>query len=106
MFERTNERLCLSIETSFSIIMKPRRSINSCKSIFSLENLSREQKQAFETFNARVRETEPIKFRLKPQECLIIDNGRILHGRSSLSAESKRLLKRYWIGDSEFEKIE
>lgn len=70
------------------------------------ENLSREQKQAFEAFNYRVRETEPIKFRLKPQECLIIDNGRILHGRSSLSTGSKRLLKRYWIGDSELEKIE
>ncbi len=70
------------------------------------DNLSREQKEAFEAFNNRVRDAEPIKFRLKPEECLIIDNGRILHGRSSLSTDSKRLLKRYWIGDSELEKIE
>ena len=70
------------------------------------DNLSREQKEAFEAFNSRVRDSEPKKFRLKPEECLIIDNGRILHGRSSLSVDSKRLLKRYWIGDSELEKIE
>ena len=70
------------------------------------DNLSGEQKEAFEAFNNRVRDAEPIKFRLKPEECLIIDNGRILHGRSSLSTDSKRLLKRYWIGDSELEKIE
>ena len=70
------------------------------------DNLSIEQKEAFEAFNTRVRETEPIKFSLKPEECLIIDNGRILHGRSSLSTDSKRLLKRYWISDSELDIIE
>lgn len=69
-------------------------------------NLSREQKEAFEAFNTRVRDAEPIKFRLEPEECLIIDNGRVLHGRSSLSPDSDRLLKRYWIGDSKLEKIE
>ena len=70
------------------------------------ENLSREQKDAFETYNARVRETTPIKFRLDPDECLIVDNGRILHGRTSLSTDSDRLLKRYWIGDKELETLE
>ena len=69
-------------------------------------NLSREQKEAFEVFNTRVRDADPIKFRLEPEECLIIDNGRVLHGRSSMSPDSDRLLKRYWIGDSELEKIE
>ena len=70
------------------------------------DNLSSEQKEAFEAFNSRVRDAEPVKFRLKPEECLIIDNGRILHGRTSLSTDSKRLLKRYWIGDSELEKLD
>ena len=70
------------------------------------DNLNSEQKEAFEAFNTRVRDAEPIKFRLKPEECLIIDNGRILHGRTSLSIDSKRLLKRYWIGDSELEKLD
>ena len=86
--------------------MNPRRRIKSCKSILVDDNLSREQKEAFEAFNTRVRDAEPIKFRLEPEECLIIDNGRVLHGRSSLSSDSDRLLKRYWIGDSELEKIE
>tara|TARA_B100000965_G_scaffold316555_1_gene276890 strand:- start:749 stop:1387 length:639 start_codon:yes stop_codon:yes gene_type:complete len=70
------------------------------------DNLSKEQKEAFEAFNNRVRDAQPIKFRLEPGECLVIDNGRILHGRSSLSPDSDRLLKRYWIGDTELEKIE
>ena len=69
------------------------------------DNLSREQKEAFQSFNTRVREAKPIKFKLNPNECLIVDNGRILHGRTSLSADSNRLLKRYWIGKNELEKI-
>jgi hypothetical protein len=70
------------------------------------ENLSKEQKDAFERFNNRVREITPIKFRLDADECLIIDNGQILHGRTSLSTDSDRLLKRYWIGDNELEILE
>ena len=35
-------------------------------------NLSREQKEAFEAFNTRVRDAEPIKFRLEPEELSLI----------------------------------
>jgi hypothetical protein len=69
------------------------------------DNLSVEERSAFEAFSKRVKEEEAIKFRLRPGECLIIDNGRVLHGRSSLSVDSDRLLKRYWLGDSELERI-
>jgi hypothetical protein len=34
------------------------------------------------------------RFTLKPKQCLIINNHRILHGRTALSRRSKRLLKR------------
>lgn len=68
-------------------------------------NLSVEERRAFEAFSKRVKAAAAVKFRLRPGECLIIDNGRVLHGRSSLSVDSDRLLKRYWLGDSELERI-
>lgn len=70
------------------------------------EKLSEEQKRAFNVFNKAVRDTKQIRIRLKPDECLVVDNGRILHGRSSLIKSSARLLKRYWIGDSFLEKVD
>ena len=69
------------------------------------ERLTKEQKQAFNAFNAAVRGTKSIRLKLEPGECLVVDNGRILHGRTPLSNNSDRLLKRYWIGDSLLEKI-
>jgi alpha-ketoglutarate-dependent taurine dioxygenase len=36
-------------------------------------------------------------FALGPGDCLILDNRRVLHGRSALSAGSTRLLKRVWV---------
>lgn len=68
------------------------------------ERLTKEQKEAFDTFNEAVRESKTTRFKLKPGECLVVDNGRILHGRSPLQDDSNRLLKRYWIGKEEFEK--
>ena len=70
------------------------------------EKLTGEQKRAFNTFNNVVIDTKPIRIKLEPDECLVVDNGRILHGRTSLIKDSNRLLKRYWIGDSSLEKID
>jgi alpha-ketoglutarate-dependent taurine dioxygenase len=38
-----------------------------------------------------------IKIRLRRGDLLIIDNGRILHGRGELRSDSKRELLRAWI---------
>jgi hypothetical protein len=64
------------------------------------ERLTKGQKQAFNNFNEAVRDTKPILLKLEPGECLVVDNGRMLHGRTPLSNNSDRLLKRYWVGDS------
>jgi Taurine catabolism dioxygenase TauD, TfdA family len=45
-------------------------------------------------FEAYVRSRPVLSFRLKPGECLIIDNRRLLHGRGPLPPESKRHLLR------------
>lgn len=68
------------------------------------DKLTEEQKDAFDTFNEAVKVAETMRIKLKPGECLVVDNGRILHGRSSLRENSNRLLKRYWIGKEELEK--
>jgi hypothetical protein len=66
------------------------------------ERLSNEQKLAFDTFNKAVKEATPECIKLNPGECLVVDNGRMLHGRTAIRDDSNRLLKRYWIGDEEF----
>ncbi len=42
-------------------------------------------------------ETQLVRIRLKAGESLFIDNNRMLHGRGSISQNSKRFLKRVWI---------
>ena len=68
------------------------------------EELSEEQKLAYDIFNKAVKEATPESIKLNPGECLVVDNGRILHGRTAIADDSNRLLKRYWIGDEEYEK--
>lgn len=68
------------------------------------EKLSNKQKVAFDTFNEAVRLAKTMRIKLKPGECLVVDNRRILHGRTSLEDNSNRLLKRYWIGAEKIEK--
>jgi|TARA_B100001741_G_C16443705_1_gene546902 gamma-butyrobetaine dioxygenase len=68
------------------------------------EDLSIKQQEAFDTFNEAVRFAKTIQLKLKPGECLVIDNRRMLHGRTALEDNSNRLLKRYWIGAEKIEK--
>ena len=40
---------------------------------------------------------QPIVYRASPGETLLIDNGKVLHGRTSLKSKSERLALRAWI---------
>jgi hypothetical protein len=58
------------------------------------------QRSALSRFEQKVADlaaTDPITLRLRPQAALFIDNYRILHGRASLSLDSRRKLTRVWI---------
>ena len=46
---------------------------------------------------ARRSESHVQEVRLAEGEVLVIDNGRLLHGRKSLAGASKRRLRRFWI---------
>ena len=70
------------------------------------EGLSELQRNAFDRFTKSVMETKPKKFKLPQNWCLVINNRRIFHGRTSLSDNSNRFLKRYWISSSKHKKLE
>jgi alpha-ketoglutarate-dependent taurine dioxygenase len=63
-------------------------------------SLSPQHRHALAKLEAALSEpTAQEKFRLSPGECLLIDNKRVLHGRSACSKGGHRLLKRvrlYW----------
>jgi alpha-ketoglutarate-dependent taurine dioxygenase len=52
---------------------------------------------AFRKFTQALEATPILSVRLYPGESLLIDNGRMLHGRSALGGDKDRLLIRRWI---------
>jgi alpha-ketoglutarate-dependent taurine dioxygenase len=52
---------------------------------------------AFQKFIQALEATPTLSVRLYPGESLLIDNGRMLHGRSALGGDKDRLLIRRWI---------
>jgi alpha-ketoglutarate-dependent taurine dioxygenase len=52
---------------------------------------------AFRKFVKALEATTTLTIRLYPGESLLIDNGRMLHGRSALGGDKDRLLIRRWI---------
>ncbi len=61
------------------------------------EGLDAERRHLLERFHDRVRQVERRQFRLRPGELLLIDNGRMLHGRTPIGGDQQRLLRRFWI---------
>lgn len=53
---------------------------------------------AFRKFTQALEATPTLTLRLFPGESLLIDNGRMLHGRTALGGDKDRLLIRRWIG--------
>ncbi len=60
-------------------------------------DLTREQREAFLAFKSLTETAQPICYRLEPGDLLVIDNGRMLHGRTAIGGNRRRFLKRYWI---------
>ena len=57
----------------------------------------RQSSPAFRKFTQALEATPVMTLRLYPGESLLIDNGRMLHGRSALGGDKDRLLIRRWI---------
>lgn len=52
---------------------------------------------AIEWVNEFIKNKEPLSYKAKAGETLIIDNTKILHGRTKLTEETKRIALRAWI---------
>lgn len=61
------------------------------------ETISVKQKNIIKKFQKLTNEIEYIKLKLNPTDALIIDNHRILHGRTAIEGSKNRFLKRFWI---------
>lgn len=55
------------------------------------------ERPAMLAFQKLLRETEPIRLRLQKSDMLIIDNHRMLHGRTPITGSKDRFLKRFWL---------
>lgn len=66
------------------------------------EPLSIKHKKALSKFQDLIKSTEPIKILLSEGDMLIIDNHRMLHGRSAFPEKSNRWLTRYWIKSNQY----
>jgi len=50
-------------------------------------------------FQRLIKSAEPVRLTLQKNDILIVDNHRILHGRTAIEGSKDRHLKRYWINN-------
>jgi hypothetical protein len=91
--------------TQHPMVVEDRDNISLYYSFWMAEGLSELQRNTFDRFTKSVMETEPERFKLAQNWCLVINNRRIFHGRTALSENSNRFLKRYWISSSMHKKL-
>lgn len=60
------------------------------------DDMSGEPRAAFEAFSAALQIAPQIRLRLQPGDLLVVDNHRMLHGRTAIDGE--RHLVRWWLG--------
>lgn len=65
------------------------------------EELDERQAAAVEAFRQGVEAADEVQIRLEPGDLLIIDNRRVLHGRTAIEGNKQRLLERCWIREGE-----
>lgn len=53
-------------------------------------------------FQEAIKMAEAKRILLKPKDVLLIDNGRIFHGRTEIKGDKDRFLKRFWISNPQF----
>jgi hypothetical protein len=56
-----------------------------------------EEREALNAFRTALDQVPRQRIKLQPGDVLVIDNGRMLHGRTAIEGNKQRLLKRYWV---------
>lgn len=67
------------------------------------DDMKGRQKAVFSKFKEVTHELEPVRLRLHDKGVLVVDNSRILHGRTAITGD--RFLKRYWLSCPELRAI-
>jgi hypothetical protein len=65
------------------------------------EDLHELQKEAVAAFHDGVKAADEVRIRLQPGDLLVIDNRRVLHGRTAIEGDQERLLERTWICEAD-----
>lgn len=55
--------------------------------------------EALDAFAAALAEVPTAQVRLEPGQVLVLNNARMLHGRTAIGGDRDRLLIRHWVGD-------
>ena len=66
------------------------------------ENLEKADQELLARFRSTIANIKTQKILLQPKDVLLIDNGRILHGRTEIKGNKDRFLKRFWISNPNF----
>jgi alpha-ketoglutarate-dependent taurine dioxygenase len=61
------------------------------------EAMPEPEREALARFHEAVRESPEVRLRLEPGDVLVVDNGRILHGRTAIEGRPTRRLRRVWL---------
>lgn len=61
------------------------------------EDAPSEQRLALDAFDAAVRGLRPTAIAWKPGDVVVVDNSRMLHGRTPIVGDGQRHLRRYWV---------
>ena len=75
---------------------------NGCPRIhysFSLVDKALHNDLAIAAFHAAARAVPCAVYKLAPGDILLIDNHRMLHGRSAIAGACERVLRRYWVAE-------
>lgn len=65
------------------------------------DKLTGAEREAFETFANALEVVPAIRIRLQASDVLVVNNHRMLHGRTAIRGTSRRLLVRYWLAPQE-----
>ena len=83
---------------SHPLVIKINEQIKCYYSFWLVEKNMPEKKNAvLRKFQDAVTKSEHRSILLRPGDALLIDNGRMLHGRGEIKGDKKRHLKRYWV---------
>ena len=66
------------------------------------KNMNEIQNNLIKKFQAVIKKTKVQQVLLQPKDVLLMDNGRILHGRTEIKGDKDRFLKRFWISHPKF----